>query len=125
MTKTNKLRTIKCFYCHSVTLMIPSRFECKQLCIDCVKRIEDRKRLQENGFGIITELCGGILAWKNEAVKRGYKNAIRLEWERGDGKDIKEKYLIDLWTRLKLENEDLKRELESLKEKANLGSKLT
>lgn len=108
MNRTDQLKTIRCFYCHSITLMIPCRFKMKQFCIDCERRIEDRAREQENSSGIITELCMTILAWKNEAVKRGYKNAIRFEWERSDGKDVKEKNLVDCWMRLRKENAELK-----------------
>jgi len=114
MPKTEQLRTIRCFYCGSITLMIPHRFQLGQLCMDCEKRLEDRQREEDKRkeCGIVVELCNEVLAWKNEAVKRGYKGAIRLVYEDSDGKGVDTRYLVDMWHRQKKEIAELKTRLE-------------
>lgn len=115
MEKTEKLKTIQCCYCHSITLMIPCRFKMRQLCIDCERRIEDRARKAE-GDDTLVYLSDLVLAWKNEAIKRGYSSLIRLPWEDSNGKYTRKVDLPDRWTLLKSENESLKKEIETLKQ---------
>jgi len=111
---TENLRTTRCCYCSSITLMIPCRFEMAQMCIDCRKSAH--KETVEGDYGIINELCNQVLAWKREAIKRGYKNPIRLAYEDVDGKGVKEKNLVDMWTKLIQENAVLKNEIANLKD---------
>ena len=114
MNRAEQLRTIRCCYCGSISLMIPDRFEMGQFCLAC--RISSHKQATtvEEMRIHITDFCNTALAWKNEAKKLGYKGAIRLEYE-DENKPVSPKHLMDQWTRLRQENDVLKKQIVMLK----------